>query len=104
MWELFLNRGLLKAAAFMSPADLTSIVRGCVHQLFAQLSFGANEVCRETILIRGGNYCGRRFEATAGFAVWFIEEDQLKLVDGKGRVVRVIDQVSSQGHHLRAAA
>ena len=87
----------------MPPADLTASVRDRVQQLFAELHFGAGE-CRETILIRGGSYCGRRFEAEAGHAIWFVEEDQLKLVDAGGRVVRVLDQVSSSGRVLRAAA
>jgi hypothetical protein len=76
----------------------------CVHALFAELSFGAMEGGRETILIRGGNYCGRRFEAEQGHAIWFVEEDQVKFVDAAGRVVRVVDHVSSLGRELRAAA
>jgi hypothetical protein len=94
----FLNR------QSMPPADLTTSIRHCVQQLFAELNFGASEACRETILIRDGNYCGRRFEAAAGHAVWFVEEDQLKLVDAQGRVVRVVDQVSARGRDLRSAA
>jgi hypothetical protein len=88
----------------MLPADLTASVRERVERLFAELNFGACEPGRETILIRGGIYCGRRFEAEAGYAVWFVEEDQLKFVDAAGHVVRVIERVSSAGRDLRAAA
>jgi hypothetical protein len=49
--------------ATMPQADLTSSIRERVLRLFAELNFGASEACRETILIREGNYCGRRFEA-----------------------------------------
>jgi hypothetical protein len=88
----------------MSQADLTASIREYVHALFAELRFGALEEGRETILIRGGNYCGRRFEAEQGYAVWFAEEDQLKFVDANGRVTRVVGRVSSLGRELRAAA
>jgi hypothetical protein len=87
----------------MPHADLTANIRGRVEQLFAELDFGP-EICRETILIRDGSYCGRRFEAAGGHAIWFAEEDQLKLVDAGGSVVRVMDQVVSLGRDLRAAA
>ena len=42
---------------------------------------------RESILIREGFYCGRRFEAEGWSAVWFLEEDQLKISDISGAVV-----------------
>jgi hypothetical protein len=87
----------------MPHADLTASVRGRVEQLFAELDFGP-EICREIVLIRDGNYCGRRFEAAGGHAVWFAEEDQLKLVSDRGSVVRVFEQVASAGRDLRAAA
>lgn len=34
---------------------------------------------RESILIRKGFYCGRRLDAGGFEAVWFFEEDQLKI-------------------------
>lgn len=42
---------------------------------------------RESILIREGFYCGRRFEAEGWSAVWFLEEDQLKISGASGAVV-----------------
>ncbi|MEM9585850.1 MAG: hypothetical protein AAGA03_01100 [Planctomycetota bacterium] len=41
----------------------------------------------ESILIRGGFYCGRRFDAGIYVAVWFMEEDQLKISRPDGQVV-----------------
>jgi hypothetical protein len=39
------------------------------------------------LLIRGGHYCGRRFTSPSGrTAIWFIEEDQLKLYDSQGEL------------------
>jgi len=32
-----------------------------------------------------GHYCGRRFEAEGAHAVWFLEENQIKVVGNDGR-------------------
>jgi hypothetical protein len=45
---------------------------------------------RETILIREGCYRGRRFESEHGYAVWFCEENQLKVYNGQGVLVEVV--------------
>lgn len=87
----------------MAPIDFTANVRNRVHQLFAELRFGVGE-CRETILIRNGSYCGRRFDVEAGSAIWFVEEDQLKLINADGRVVRVVDRATDAVRELRSAA
>src|SRR6056297_524232 len=43
---------------------------------------------RESVLIRDGFFCGRRMETDAYRAVWFIEEDELKIHQrDSGRVV-----------------
>lgn len=44
----------------------------------------------ESILIRDGFYCGRKFEASGFHAVWFMEEDQLKIHARGGDVVAVM--------------
>lgn len=41
----------------------------------------------ESILIRGGFYCGRRFDAGTHHAVWFVEEDELKIYELSGQLV-----------------
>jgi hypothetical protein len=38
----------------------------------------------ESILIRDGFYCGRRFRFGPYSAIWFIEENQLKIFDERG--------------------
>lgn len=76
----------------------------------------------ESIVIRGGFYCGRRFNAESHHALWFLEEDELKIFDSGGRLVcsmhsGEIDrwartnetelvphrETSSDHHHRRAA-
>ena len=88
----------------MSHADLTMTVHGCVHQILAELDLDAGKELRETILIRGGNYCGRRFEAEGGHAIWFVEEDQLKFFRADGSVARVVEHISDLPRDIRAAA
>jgi hypothetical protein len=44
----------------------------------------------ESILIRDGFYCGRRFDLGSHRAVWFLEEDVLKIYTGKGELKCVL--------------
>lgn len=45
----------------------------------------------ETLLIRNGFYCGRRFRLSNLEAVWFFEEKQLKIYAHDGSVSHVFD-------------
>ena len=47
----------------------------------------APRIYSESILIREGFYCGRQFNAGAYRAVWFMEEDELKISDRNGKWV-----------------
>ena len=49
-----------------------------------------NPIVRESILIRGEYYCGRRFYTADHHAVWFIEEDELKIYRSSGELVCVM--------------
>jgi hypothetical protein len=82
---------------------MTEYVRNLVTQTFAQLGAGDEEL-RETILIRDGNYCGRRFESARGVAVWFVEESQIKLYSADGSLVRVMEAQAAPPLELRRAA
>jgi hypothetical protein len=73
----------------MRPQGQTEQVRCLVRSLFVELGAGATEPARETILIRDGHYCGRRFELDGLAAVWFAEEGQVKMYGRDGRVMKV---------------
>jgi hypothetical protein len=88
----------------MHHAELTDSVRHLVAASFAELQFTDGNEPRETLLIRGGAYCGRRYESPGGHALWFFEEDQLKLFSADGRVLRVIERVSAASVPTRMAA
>lgn len=53
-------------------------VRAYVAQTLG--GFGAQDVdqLHESILIRGGLFCGRKYACNGYEGIWFIEEDQIK--------------------------
>jgi hypothetical protein len=75
----------------MRDASVTERVRSLVSQAFAQLGQAECEPMRETILIRDGYYCGRRFETDAAVAVWFVEENQVKVYQADGTLAQVLE-------------
>ena len=75
----------------MQHAQLTETIRQQVAQAFADMGMAEPREFRETILIRDGNYCGRRFEGSAGHAIWFVEENQLKFYDVEGKLACVVE-------------
>ena len=55
-------------------------------------------------MIRNGFYCGRRFDAGDHEAVWFIEEDELKIADSLGQNVVVLnqDEITAMAEQFKA--
>ncbi len=74
----------------MTHSQLTENVRQLVMGAFAALGLSEPDRFRESILLHDGNYCGRRFDTAGAHAIWFVEENQIKVVSGDGRVVRVL--------------
>ena len=64
----------------------TREVREHVHQVFLQHGVDKDALIEEAILIRDGFYCGRRYECESLQAIWFVEEDQLKIYNEQGVV------------------
>jgi hypothetical protein len=87
----------------MHHAQLTDTVRRLVAEAFAEMGVPDLADLRETILIKGGGYCGRKFESDEATAIWFVEENQLKIYRADGSVARVIQPVESR-RTARAAA
>jgi hypothetical protein len=54
------------------------------------LSLGVTDVTdlRETILIRNGLFCGRKFQCQGHHVVWFIEENEIKFFGPEGNLLR----------------
>lgn len=47
----------------------------------------ADEQIRETLLLRAGMYCGRRFTVHGHVLTWFLEENEVKLIGPDGRLI-----------------
>jgi hypothetical protein len=75
----------------MHQAHLTDSVRRQITQVFVDLGDIEPVELRETIMIRDGSYCGRRFEGRAASAVWFAEENQIKVFRADGTIARVVE-------------
>jgi hypothetical protein len=67
----------------------TKEVREHVHQVFLQHGVDKDALIEEAILIRDGFYCGRCFECESLQAIWFVEEDQLKIYNEQGVVQKI---------------
>lgn len=72
----------------MQHSQMTETVRGMVLSTMAEMGLRGEEGVRESILIRGGSYCGRKFETAHGHAIWFLEENQVKFY-AEGTLVKV---------------
>lgn len=59
-------------------AERTEQIRQQIRSALIDAGAAADSGIRETILIRDGHYCGRRFESDGFQAIWFIEEDEVK--------------------------
>lgn len=70
----------------MTNSQRLSVVRRLLESWWRERQPDAAEEIRESILIRDGYYCGRRFIYGALSAVWFAEEDQIKLYDQDGQL------------------
>jgi hypothetical protein len=81
----------------MQHTTFVQEIRDFVQQSFRQHGIGLVDM-RETILIREGCYCGRRFESNDGYAVWFCEENQLKIYNAHGILVEVVNQLQERCH------
>jgi hypothetical protein len=92
----------------MRPASLAERIRLLVQHTLQALHLPAQEL-EETILIRNGFYCGRRYQSSSAHAIWFCEENQLKFYGEQGTLLHVIANVDQQvaqlsGQRLAEAA
>ena len=80
----------------MRHATVVQQVRDLVEQNFRSLGISVDSGIEETILVRNGFYCGRRFAADSAHAIWFCEEDQVKFYGSNGAVLRVLQKIGRQ--------
>jgi hypothetical protein len=75
----------------MTNSQRLAAVRRCLDRWLEQQHCDADIDIRDAVLIRGGYYIGRRFELGQFHAVWFMEEDQVKVHDAAGNVLARFD-------------
>ncbi len=64
--------------------------RAFVEQAFQQLDRYTTLPLREAALIRDGQYCGHRFTSRELSAVWFFEEDEVKIYGRDRQLIQVV--------------
>ena len=87
--------------------DRLSQVRSCVERIAAEGDREGAGILKETFLIRDNFYCGRSFETETLRAVWFHEENELKVHDREsGSLVRVLrgDDIPALAAEIAIAA
>lgn len=71
-------------------------VRQLIDDLLIRYGTPRNAEARETLLIHEGTYCGHRINKGDFHAVWFIEEDQVKVFGPDGAL---LDSVKPSHFH-----
>jgi hypothetical protein len=87
----------------MAHTQQIASVRSLVTTTFAELGVADSDQVHESLLVCGGTYCGRRFKAEEGQAVWFFEENEVKFYTADGSIARVL-QLEPTGLPARLAA
>lgn len=72
-----------------------------VLRIFAEMNSQDTSLC-ETVLVRDGVYCGHRFTCDEFTAVWFFEENEIKVYDHDRKLLRV-ETLGHDGEYRRAA-
>jgi hypothetical protein len=92
----------------MTNPHVLQTVRETLIRWLANRHPGEAFTARESILVRDGFYCGRRFDFGDYQAVWFVEEGMLKVYTAAGDLISRIVIQDQQDHQavqpLRRAA
>jgi hypothetical protein len=90
----------------MTNFQRLSAVRDCIKGWITQHTndSGATDPRGETTLIQDGYFCGRRFRFPHHHAVWFLEEDLIKIRDLQGNLLATLqgDQINQTAENWRA--
>ena len=81
--------------AILSEFQLVTYIRQLVNDTIVETGTGDTALV-ETLLIRNGHYCGRRFQCGDQVAVWFIEENEIKFYGETGALAQVVHPMISE--------
>ena len=88
----------------MQHTEKLDRVRRWVHDTFRKRGTPEDERPIETILVREGYYCGRRFACASLRAVWFVEEDMVKVFGPQGEFLEATRVSEAAEEPVRKAA
>lgn len=63
-------------------------IRAAIRAQLTALGVSDLSTFNETILIRNGLYCGRKYRCQSHHAVWFLEENEVKFFGPGGEMLR----------------
>ncbi len=72
----------------MSSSSPIDRMRAAVATQLQQLGVQSPIDLHETLLIRNGLFCGRKFQCEGHLVVWFIEEDEVKFFSPFGELLK----------------
>lgn len=78
-----------KRVSRMQHAEVLEAIRQLARDAFSNLGAHVPVEISENILIRDEMYCGRRFQCGELHAIWFVEEDEIKIYGENGALERV---------------
>ena|SRR6476620_9456 len=101
----FYADGFDKRSIAMSHAEIVAAIRLKAVEAFRQFRLCDGPEPSDSILLKRGIYCGRRFDVERGYAAWDAESDELRVFHNGGKLLTAIPQASqSNASASRAAA
>ena len=78
----------------MTNSQRLAAVRRCLDRWLEEQHAGGDIEIGDAVLIRDGFYVGRRFQLGKFQAVWFMEEDEVKIHDATGALLVRLDSAA----------
>lgn len=78
----------------MSTATPVEKIRLAISEQLVQFGLQNVESLHETILIRNGLFCGRKFQGEGHEVVWFLEEDEIKFFSPCGDLLKATSAIA----------
>ena len=83
----------------MSIVTPVEKIRIAIADQLCEFGVERPESLHETILIRHGIFCGRKFQLERYVVVWFVEEDEIKFFDPSGELIKATSAVQFLREH-----
>lgn len=87
----------------MDRVELLEQIRALIGATLTFHGAAPDSPVAEAMLIRGGFFCGRRFERDGLQAIWFVEENEIKVYGRDGAIAEVLALDPTQNERRAAA-